>query len=246
MPSAKKLLFVFIVVFAVINLMLFSIIYITGRFSMSPGSVVPNMIFWFAATVALGLAFQSTLKSYGVIAVMMLSLMASMAGAVVFMDSFALMTRPHAKDVRVADALAHADAAVIFFKDGKPEPGCVGEIEESDEDSRTTYFAVPYVPEGWDRSRPVTVWITCRHDQANCLNSTGIAMIAKTYTAGVTEAEKKCGLKSDPKALRVEWIGPPEQEIKEGKKYLAIIAAGINALWVIAFLGMVIGLKRKS
>jgi len=190
MPLKSKLVLVFIGVLFFINLMLFSIIYFTGRFSMSPGSVVPSMIFWFAASMAVGLLLRPTLRSYGVVAVLVLCLMASMAGAVIFMDAFALMTGKQATDVRVADALKHADAAVIFFKDGKPVPDCVGEIEESDEDSRTTYYAVPFVPDGWKKTQPVTVWITCRHDSASCLNSTGIAMIAKTYTAGIAEAEK--------------------------------------------------------
>jgi hypothetical protein len=246
MPTPSKLLVVFAVVFAAINLMLASVIYLTGRFSMSPGSIVPTMIFWFISTVVLGLVFQKPLRSYGVVAVMMLSLMASFVGAVLFMDTFALMTRENARDVRVADAYRHADAAVIFFKDGKVVQDCLGEIEESDEDSRTTYFAAPYVSDSWDRAQPVTVWVTCRHDRKNCLESTGIGLIAKTYTAGIDEAVKKCALKADPKALRVEWIGPPEDEIKEGKKYLAMIAGGINALWVVVFLGMVLGLKRKA
>jgi hypothetical protein len=246
MPSTSKLLAVFAIVFAAINLMLLSVIYLTGRFSMSPGSIVPTMIFWFIATIVLGLVFQKTLKSYGVVAVMMLGLIASFVGAVLFMDTFALMTKENARDVTVADARKHADAAVIFFRDGTVVKDCLGEIEESDEDSRVTYFAAPYVSGAWDRTRPVTVWVTCRHDKANCLNSTGIGLVAKRYTAGIDEAVKKCGLKSDPNALRIEWIGPPENEIREGKKYLGMIAGGINALWVIVFLGMVINLKRKN
>lgn len=246
MPSKSKLVLVFVAVLFIINLMLFSIIYITGSFSMSPGSVVPTMLFWAAAAVAVGLALRHALGSYGAVAVLFLCMMASMVGAVLFMDAFALMNGTQARDVRVADALGHADAAVIFFKDGKPASDCVGEIEESDEDSRTTYYAVPYVANGWKKTHPVTVWITCRHDSANCLNGTGVAMIAKTYTAGIAEAEKKCGLTSDPKAIRVEWIGSPEEEIRSGKKYLGYIAAGVNAFWVIAFLGMLAGLRRKG
>jgi hypothetical protein len=246
MPTKSKLLFVFFAVFAAINLMLFSLVYLAGRFSFSPKIVVPAIVFWFAAGITIGLLLNRTLQSYGVVAVMTLGLMASMGGAAFFMDAFGLMTGRHAKDARVAEAIHYADAAVIYFKDGRFEPDCVGEYEDSDEDSRTTYFAVPYVPEGWSRTEPVTVWSVCRHDKANCLNGTGIAMIAKHYTAGVTEAEKKCGLKSDPKALRIEWIASPEEEIKWGKKYLAIIIAGVNALWVLVFPGIVISLYRKN
>lgn len=246
MPSKLKLFVIFIAILFIVNLMLFSFIYVTGRFDMSPASVVVPVLFWAAASVGIGLALQKTLRSYGVIPAMFLGMMASMLGAMLFMDAFALMTGKQARDVAVADALKHADATLIYFKDGRPEAGCIGEIEESDEDSRTTYYAVPYVAEGWTRTQPVTVWVTCRHDKANCLNSTRIAMIANRYTAGVDEAVVKCGLKSDPKAIRIAWISSPDEEIRDGKRYLEYVAAVVNALWVVAFLGIVIGLYRKK
>lgn len=246
MQYRKSPVFAFFVILIGINLMLFSIVYTAGRYDFHPGKIVPLMLFWFTAVLVTGFVFSAALKSYIGIIVPFLGLMASMGAGVLFMDAFRLIRGPYAADVSVAEAPAYKDAAVLYFRDGKILKECMGEYETYDDNVRSTYYAVPYVGGGWTKKDPVTVWITCVDNSASCLNSTGIAMVSKYYRAGMDEAEKKCGIKSHPAALRVEWIGLPYTIIDEGTGYLKMFAAGINGLWVIVFIIQYVRIRREA
>ncbi|NLV67078.1 MAG: hypothetical protein GXY14_05310 [Spirochaetes bacterium] len=236
----------FLVITAEINLMFFTIVYTLAVSSISPFKLIPLTFFWFIIIVITGMFFQPALRSYIGILVPFFCIPASLAAGIFYADAYQLKTGKHVKDVSVTEAPVHFDATVIYFRDGKLLEKCTGEYDDWDSDSHNYHYAVPYVSENWNGDDPVTVWITCRNDPANCLNKTGIAMVTGRHREAVADAEKQCGLNSAPASLMVSWIEPPEIVISEGENYLKIITGGINALWVIVFLIQLIRIKTGS
>lgn len=225
----------FLVITAEINLMLFTIVYTLVVGSISPFKLIPLTFFWFIILIVTGMFFQPALKSYIGILVPFCCIPASLAAGIFYADAYQLKTGRYAKDVPVTEALAHSDATVIYFRDGRLLDKCTGEYDDWDSDSHNYHYAVPYVAENWNGDDPVTVWITCRNNPANCLNKTGIAMISPGYREAVADAEKQCGLTSAPDSVMASWIDPPEIVIKEGEKHLKIISGLVNAAWMLIF-----------
>lgn len=246
MQTEKNPSTAFIVILAEINLMFVTMIYVIVSGTISPFKLIPLTFFWFILITITGMIFRATLKSYIGILVPFFCLPAALAAGTFYADAYQLKNGKYARDVAVADVLEHADATVIYFRDGSLVKDCTGEYDDWDTESHNYNYAVPFVGEGWKRSEPVTVWVVCRNDPANCLAQTGIAMSSKRSRFAIDDAEKKCGLKSDAKALMVSWIGSPEQEIQDGEKYLKIITGSANALWIIVFAIQLFRIRREE
>lgn len=231
----KNLLAAFVAIIIEINLMLFTIVTVMTSSSISPFKIIPLSFFWFIVIVINGMIFYPALKSYIGILVPFFCIPASLAAGIFYADAYQLKTGKYAKDVSVTEATAHSDATVIYFRDGRLLDKCTGEYDDWDSDSHNYHYAVPYVADNWNGDDPVTVWITCRNNPANCLNKTGITMISSGNREAVADAEKQCGLTSRPDCVMASWIDPPEIVIKEGENYLKIFSGCVNAAWVLVF-----------
>ncbi len=243
MPSRLRLAVAFFAVFIEINLMMITIVYTVNYYKMSPASFIVNVLGWSLALIAVGFLVKSAPKSNAVFIFPFLCVMASLVVAVSFNNTFTILTGKEVKNVSVADAESYRDAAVIGFRDGRLESGYMGVHVDRNmsrkSSSASTYYAVPYVPDSWDKSRPVTVWVLCKYSTDACLANTRTAVVKDVFPGGVKEAEEKYGLKSDPKALTVHWIADAGSEIARGRLVIMAGMAAVNAAWLLVFLASV-------
>jgi hypothetical protein len=246
MPSKLRLAAAFFAIFIEINLMMVTIVYTTNYYKMSPGPFIFNVVGWSIVIIITGLLARSAIKSNIVFLFPFLCIMVSLAGSVFLNNTFSIITGKEVKNVSVADVPAYRDAVVIGFKDGKLESGYRGEYNDPHDSKSSTFYAVPFVPDNWDKTESVTVWVICKNSAAPCLADTHLAIVRNIYPGGVEQAEKKYGLKSDPKILTIQWITSTEDIVRAGKKVFVLGVSIINAAWLIIFIGCLVLLFRNN
>jgi hypothetical protein len=249
MPSKLRLAAVFFGIFIEINLMMITIVYTINYYKMSPGPFIFNVLGWSLVLIITGFLLRPVLKSNIVFLFPFLCIMASLMAAVFLNNTLTILAGKEVKNVSVEDFTAYHDAVVIGFKDGKLESGYTGVYVgrmDSRKSASSTFYAMPYVHDNWNKNEPVRVWVLCKYSTAACLANTRTAVVRNIYPGGVKEAEEKFGLKSDPKALTVNWIASPEDEVKKGKSIIIAGISAVNAAWIIVYLASLFSVYRRS
>ena len=168
-------------------------------------------------------------------------LLALPAGVLAGMDAAAwadLSRSPHARDVLVAEAPAHADAAAFSFRDGTVRADLWGKSTRAGR-SRRDFWAAPVTGEGWTDDQPVTVWAVC--DQMfGCKKEwsqpfrAGVrpsAPVSEHFGKAIADAETSRRLATAPDAAMIIWVPSVEQAIAEPLERLWF---GVE-LWTITF-----------
>lgn len=252
---SKRSIAAFFIIAVEINMMVVSIVFVTNHYRLAPGPFVGSVLGWSVALIGVGLFAKSALRSKIVFFFPFLCIMASLVCALLFNNTFIILTGKDARNVSVAEFDSYREATVIGFRDGKLRTDLTGEFVDrsfsnisktSRGSTSTTYYAMPYVPGTWKESDPVRVWVTCTTSTEACRNNTRLAVVQDTFPGGVKEAEKKYGLKSDPAALAITWIESTEKEVREGKVVAAVGLAAINTAWIIIYSVLLIRISREN